>query len=70
MATLPHDKHASTNAPGGLVVTLPVQCCDCRLWRVDTVWTPTPPPNVSRVSHTYCPPCAAKRMEEIKKLAA
>lgn len=51
--------------PGGVVVTLPVMCAWCRLWRVDSVWTPIAPANVSKVSHGICPPCAAKMLAEV-----
>lgn len=48
--------------PSGVVVTLAVMCAWCRLWRVDTVWTPRAPANVSKVSHGICPACAEKML--------
>ena len=52
-------KSPNTIPHSGVVVTLPVQCAWCRLWRVDAVWTPTAPANVTmgKVSHGICPKC-------------
>lgn len=56
-------RHMETSS--GVVVTLPVMCAWCRLWRVDSVWTATAPANVSKVSHGICPPCKDKLLAEV-----
>lgn len=52
--------------PKGGAEVLPVQCAWCRLWRVDAVWTATPPPHITKPSHGICPKCAAKMLGELK----
>lgn len=54
--------------PSGVVVTMAVQCAWCRLWRVDTVWTPVAPASVAKVSHGICPECAAAQLAKLEQL--
>ena len=46
-----------------------VQCCVCRKYRENERWIETPPISdpACPVSHTYCPPCAERLFEEIRK---
>lgn len=54
----------------GVVVTLPVQCGWCKLWRVDAVWTPVAPANstLGKVSHSICPECYAIQMAQLEAM--
>ena len=42
-----------------------VQCCMCRKFRNGNEWTEGAPNDAAKVSHGYCPECAARMMHEI-----
>ena len=54
---------------GGQVDNMIIQCCVCRKFREGERWVETEPPSEPscRISHTYCPACAADMFEQIRK---